>query len=82
MTLWAMSPGVKSNRHGFVTRGPYGGDAMREYRSEFSPEHGVWVLKRVPCQPSEDVPQAVPVVPAPGRAQQLRLVESKPVAHT
>ena len=54
---------------------------MREYRSEFSPEHGVWILKRVECRASDDA-QPVRVMPTASAAQKLRLVESKPVART
>ena len=57
---------------------------MREYRSEFRPEHGVWVLKRVDAEACEDVENTnsadtVPLKPTPLPAH-LRVVEAKPVA--
>lgn len=58
---------------------------MREYRSEFSPEHGVWVLKRVECEAQQEEEGKAPTVPLPSstpQAQRLRLVEPKPAAHT
>ncbi|MCR9165202.1 MAG: hypothetical protein ACE37F_36800 [Nannocystaceae bacterium] len=49
---------------------------MREYRSEFCVEHGVWILKRVDCDAADDAqaPQTVPTVP---RAAHLRVVETE-----
>ena len=57
---------------------------MREYRSEFSPQHGVWILKRVACEAREahDDTQAVGMIPTARPAQTLRLVESKSLART
>lgn len=51
---------------------------MREYRSEFSPEHGVWVLKRVDCEAQDD-PETVRLIPTPPQPPHLHVVESKAV---
>lgn len=50
--------------------------AMREYRSEFSPEHGVWILKRVECEAQDDA-ETVRMIPSAPETPRLRVVESK-----
>lgn len=67
---------MKSNRHGFVASDSYSDLAMREYRSEFSPEHGVWVLKRVDCEARDDA-ETVRLIPSAPQRPRLRVVESK-----
>ncbi len=49
---------------------------MREYRSEFSPEHGVWVLKRVDCEAQDDT-KTVSLIPTATQSRRLRVVDSE-----
>lgn len=49
---------------------------MREYRSEFSPEHGVWILKRVECDARDDA-ETVRMLPSVPQQPRLRVVDSK-----
>lgn len=55
---------------------------MSDFQSEFRPEHGVWVLKRVDCEAviEEDSRAGRPSLQAPGRT--LRVVEPEPAART
>ncbi|MGH1341746.1 MAG: hypothetical protein ACRBN8_09360 [Nannocystales bacterium] len=55
---------------------------MSDFQSEFRPEHGVWVLKRVECETSidEDPRTVRQPVPAPGRT--LRVVEAEPAVRS
>jgi hypothetical protein len=64
-----------------VTTEPYSELVTREYRSEFRPEHGVWVLKRVERDTQDSVPEAVRV-PSAASVAPLRVVEDKPAARS
>jgi len=56
---------------------------MREYRSEFCPEHGVWILKRVRCEVSEEA-QTTRFVPDASAAERgrLRVVQGEHTARS
>ncbi|MBV1859985.1 MAG: hypothetical protein KUG77_16350 [Nannocystaceae bacterium] len=55
---------------------------MSEFRSEFCPEYGVWVLKRVDCETSIGEKPGIPQPPLSAAALTLRVVEAEPAARS
>lgn len=55
---------------------------MSDFRSEFRPEHGVWVLKRVDCETSIDGESGAGQHPRPAAGHTLRVVEAEPAARS
>ncbi len=55
---------------------------MSDYQSEFRPEHGVWVLKRVECETSLDEESNTGRHPLPAPGRTLRVVEAEPAARS